>query len=252
MGTEHLDGLVAGDSRWGHIASGELVPVYETPFLIGERKEIVKKLNQMKPVEGKPFCYTVPGLFREAKYANLMLEPFYQIHDSCYMMYWLSMTEMQYADYLSKMKAEEEQKLALDRRTVDAVGTGEQQPEVDHQMKYEISSKGNFEGEAWRDARDGGFFEYTLSTEGCENLALMVRCWGNETADREFDILIDGKLLVSENLVGKWNRSEFVNVEYALPEAMLQGKKEVTVTFRSHPGKIAGGIFFIRLLAPDK
>ncbi len=67
----------------------------------------------------------------------------------------------------------------------------------------------------------------------------MVRSWGNETADREFDILIDGKLLVSGNLVGKWNRSEFVKVEYALPEAMLQGKKEVTVTFRSHPYKIA-------------
>lgn len=252
MGTEHLDGLVADDSRWGHIASGELVPVYETPFLIGEREDILEKLNQMKPVAGKPFSYTVPGLFREAKYADLILEPFWQIHDSRYMMYWLSMTETQYADYLSKMKAEEEQKLILDRRTVDAVGTGEQQPEVDHQIKYEKSSKGYFEGEAWRDAHDGGYFEYTLSTEGRENLALMVRYWGNETADREFDILIDGKLLVSENLVGKWNRSEFVNVEYALPEAMLQGKKEVTVTFRSHPDKIAGGIFFIRLLAPEK
>lgn len=252
MGTEHLDGLVADDGRWGHIASGELVPVYETPFLIGERKDIVEKLNQMKPVAGKPFSYTVPGLFRETKYADLILEPFYQIHDSRYMMYWLSMTETQYADYLSKMKVEEERKLALDRRTVDAVGTGEQQPEVDHQMKYENSSKGNFEGEAWRDARNGGYFEYTLSTEGREDLSLMVRYWGNETAGREFDILVDGKLLVSENLVGKWNRSEFVNVEYTLPEAMLQGKKEVTVTFRSHPDKVAGGIFFVRLLAPEK
>lgn len=109
MGTEHLDGLVADDSRWGHIASGELVPVYETPFLIGEREDILEKLNQMKPVAGKPFSYTVPGLFREAKYADLILEPFWQIHDSRYMMYWLSMTETQYADYLSKMKAEEEQ-----------------------------------------------------------------------------------------------------------------------------------------------
>lgn len=108
MGTEHLDGLVADDSRWGHIASGELVPVYETPFLIGEREDILEKLNQMKPVAGKPFSYTVPGLFREAKYADLILEPFWQIHDSRYMMYWLSMTETQYADYLSKMKAEEE------------------------------------------------------------------------------------------------------------------------------------------------
>lgn len=252
MGTENLDGLVAGDGRWGHIASGALVPVYDTPFLIGERKEILEKLNQMKPVEGKPFCYTVPDLFRDAKYSNLVLEPFYRIHDSRYMMYWLSMTENQYADYQAKMKAEEEKKIELDRRTIDAVGTGEQQPEVDHQMKSENSSKGNFEGEAWRDARNGGYFEYTLATEGREDLSLMVRYWGNETADREFDILVDGKLLVTENLVGKWKRSEFVNVEYPLPADMLKGKKEVKVTFRSHPGKVAGGVFFIRLLTPAR
>lgn len=252
MGTENLDGLVAGDGRWGHIASGALVPVYDTPFLIGERKEILEKLNRMKQVEGKPFCYTVPDLFRDAKYSNLVLEPFYRIHDSRYMMYWLSMTENQYADYQAKMKAEEEKKIELDRRTVDAVGTGEQQPEVDHQMKYENSSKGNFEGEAWRDARNGGYFEYTLATEGREDLSLMVRYWGNETANREFDILVDGKLLVTENLVGKWKRSEFVNVEYPLPADMLKGKKEVKVTFRSHPGKVAGGVFFIRLLTPAR
>lgn len=252
MGTENLDGLVAGDSRWGHIASGALVPVYDTPFLIGERKEILEKLNQMKPVEETPFCYTVPGLFRDTKYSNLVLEPFYRIHDSRYMMYWLSMTENQYADYQAKMKAEEERKIELDRRTVDAVGTGEQQPEVDHQMKFENSSKGNFEGEAWRDARNGGYFEYTLATEGREDLSLMVRYWGNETANREFDILVDGKPLVTENLVGKWKRSEFVNVEYPLPADMLKGKKEVKVTFRSHPDKVAGGVFFIRLLTPAR
>ena len=249
MGTENLDGLVADDSRWGHIASGALVPVYETPFIIGERKDIVEKLNHMIPVEGKPLCYTVPGLFRVPQgKQEVMLEPFYGIHDSRYAIYWLSMNEEGYARYQDAMKKEEEKRIALDRRTVDAVATGEQQPEIDHQMVSENSTKGNFEGEAWRDARDGGYFGYTLSTGGKKDLSLMIRYWGNETADREFDILVDGKVLASENLVGKWSRREFVNVEYSIPSAMLDGKQEINVMFRPKPGKIAGGIFFIRLL----
>lgn len=76
----------------------------------------------------------------------------------------------------------------------------------------------------------------------------MVRYWGNETSNRSFDILIDGELLVEENLVGKWNREELVNVEYPIPVNMLEGKSSITVTFRSKPGQIAGGVFYIRLL----
>lgn len=72
-------------------------------------------------------------------------------------------------------------------------------------------------------------------------MSLLITYWGNETADREFDILVDGKVIASENLVGKWNKQEFVDVEYALPDDALQGKKEITLTFQSKPGKIAGG-----------
>ena len=248
MGTENLDGLIADDGRWSHIASGALVPVYDTPLIIGERKDILAKLEGMKPVEGKPLHYTVPGLFRDPKYKDLELEPFYGIHDSRYSIYWLSMDEAGYDRYLKERKAEEEARIALDRRTVDAIAPGEQQPETDHLMKSENSTKGNFEGRAWRDAKDGGYFSYVLSTEGKSGLTLRVTYWGNETADREFDILIDGKILATENLVGKWKKQAFFDVDYLLPVDMLEGKKEVTLTFRPKPGKIAGGVFYIRLI----
>ena len=114
-------------------------------------------------------------------------------------------------------------------------------------MKSENSTKGNFEGRAWRDAKDGGYFSYVLSTEGKSGLTLRITYWGNETADREFDILINDQLLASENLVGKWKKQAFVDVEYPIPADMLKGKKEVTLTFRPKPGKIAGGVFYIRL-----
>ncbi|WP_300697801.1 glycoside hydrolase family 127 protein [uncultured Bacteroides sp.] len=247
MGTEHLDGLVADNSRWGHIAHGPLVSVFDTPIIIGSKQEIESRLEGMKPVEGKPLCYTVPGLFTD-KYRDLQLEPFFRIHDCRYMMYWLSMSQAAYADVQKAMHEAEQRKLLLDRRTVDAVATAEQQPEVDHQLKYEKSQTGYFEGEAWRDARDGGYFQYNLLTNGEKELSLMVRYWGNESANRSFDILIDGALLAEENLVGKWKKAELVNVEYPIPAGMLEGKQSVTVTFRSKPGNIAGGVFHVRLV----
>ena len=114
---------------------------------------------------------------------------------------------------------------------------------VDHLMKSENSFTGNFEGENWRDARDGGYFQYNLMTKGEKDLSLMVRYWGNESASRAFDILIDGELLVTENTVGKWNQSTQINVEYKIPVEWVKEKESVTVTFRSHPGNTAGGVF---------
>ena len=247
MGDYRLDGLVANDGRWAHIAHGPLVSLFDTPFLIGERDEIVEKLQGMQPVSGKPMHFTVPGLF-EKKYADLELEPFSQIHDSRYMMYWLSMSKAEYEAYQQRMRDAETQKLLLDARTVDAVATAEQQPEVDHQMQSKGSQKGYFQSEGWRDATNGGFFSYNMDTKGEENLALMVRYWGNESGNRTFDILIDGQLLTTENIVGKWKHESFVNAEYPIPAEWLKGKSVINVCFQSKPGTVAGGVFHVRLV----
>ena len=247
MGNHRLDGLVANDGRWAHIAHGPLVSLFDTPFLIGERQEIVQKLQNMQPVNGKPMHFTVPGLF-DGKFKDLELEPFSNIHDSRYMMYWLSMSKAEYADYQQKMREAEKQKLELDARTIDAVATAEQQPEVDHQMKAEGSKTGHFQSEGWRDATNGGYFAYNMDTKGEENLTLMVRYWGNENGNRTFDILIDGQVLTTENIVGKWKREAFVNAEYTIPAEWVKGKQVINVRFQSKPGTVAGGIFYVRLI----
>lgn len=245
-----LPGLVADDSRWGHIAHGPLVSVFDTPLLIGERKSILKKLNAMKPVEGREMSFTVPGLF-EDKYAGLVLEPFYGIHDSRYMMYWLSMTPKEYRKYQVNARRDEERRLALDRRTVDAVNTGEQQPEADHFMESRSSSSGNFNGEPWRDASNGGFFSYRMKTDGMSDLSLRVRYWGNESGQRRFNIFVDDDVLASEDTAGKWGRNEFVEQEYQIPGHMLEGKDFITVRFAGEKGQTAGGIFHVRLIRPE-
>jgi hypothetical protein len=160
------------------------------------------------------------------------------------------MTDSEYAKFRQEAEEKERVKMILDGRTVDAVATGEQQPEADHLMKTEKSNTGIHEGEAWRNARDGGFFSYNMATGGYKDLTLMVRYWGNDRGNRTFDILIDDQLLVTENISGKWNKNAFVDMEYKIPAEMVAAKKYVTVTFRSKSGNTAGGIFHVRILKP--
>lgn len=244
-----LTGLIADDSRWGHIAHGPLLSVFDTPLLIGSRSELLKKLNRMRPA-GEGMKFVVPGLF-DGKYSGLTLEPFYGTHDSRYMMYWLSMTPSRYARYKEEARRDEEMRLALDRRTVDAVNTGEQQPEADHFMESRSSTSGNFNGEPWRDASNGGYFSYKMRTDGRDDLTLRVRYWGNETGKRAFNILVDDKVLSSEDISGKWNKDGFVDAEYQIPSHYLTGKESVSVKFACDKGQTAGGVFFVRLMKPE-
>lgn len=241
MGTENLVGLVADNSRWGHIASGPMLPVNQAPIIVeDDRSKIADKLV---PIEGKPLAFTAPALHIVNSQNNLELEPFYKIHDSRYMMYWMALTNSQYQAFLDSTAAG-----SLEKRTIDSVATGEQQSEADHAMQTLNSYSGSHMGEFWRDARNGGYFSYSLKTNGETTLSLMVRYWGNEYGNRTFDILIDDVKLVTENLTGKWNVSEFRNVEYAIPDPMVEGNDQIRVKFQAPSNGYAGGAFYLRLL----
>jgi DUF1680 family protein len=248
-GNEHLSGLIADEDRWAHIANGPLMPLSDAPFIVGERAEVLQKLGRLQAVENKSLCFTAPDLFKMEKDKSLVFEPFFRIHDSRYMMYWLSMTEKEYLRRKDELEKSEHNKLLLDNRTVDAVAPGEQQPEVDHLMQSANSYTGFHQEEGWRDARSDGFFSYNLMTQGIEDLYLMVRYWGNESGNRTFDILLDDQLLFTENVTGQWNKSEFVNVEYPIPATMVAGKESITVKFQPKTNHVAGGVFYIRLLS---
>jgi uncharacterized protein len=84
-GTEDLAGLVADDSRWGHIASGKRLPLDKAPVLIAD--SIEKIAGMLAPVEGKPLTFSLAHV-EMLNPVNVVLEPFYQIHDTRYMMYW--------------------------------------------------------------------------------------------------------------------------------------------------------------------
>ncbi|MFW6290086.1 MAG: DUF6805 domain-containing protein, partial [Mariniphaga sp.] len=199
----------------------------------------------------KPLTYTASAL-NMINPQELVLEPFYQIHDSRYMMYWMVLSETGYEAYLDSVAETEKKMLELQKRTVDYVAAGEQQPEADHAMQAENSNRGNNINEFYREARDGGYFSYRLATGSEENLDLMVRYWGYEWGNRKFDIFIDDHKLIAEDNTGRWYQSDFQDVVYEIPASVLEGKDNVRVKFQSHKGTTAGGVYYVRLIKPKK
>ena len=243
-GVEDLSGLVANDSRWGHIASGKKLPINKAPIIIED--SIASLTDKLTPVAGKPLTYTASQI----KLVNpiaVIFEPFFKIHDARYMMYWMTLSNRQYKSYLDSVTVLENEKLELQKRTIDFVAPGEQQPEADHTVQKQNSNTGNNFDEFWRDARTGGFFSYKLSTNHETGLSLIVRYWGAEAGNRKFDIFIDDEKLINEDISGKWNQKKFQEVEYPVPDSMVKGKVSVNVKFQPEPGNIAGAVYYIRM-----
>ena len=116
-------------------------------------------------------------------------------------------------------------------------------------MEHSNSRAGSSHDGFWRDAGEGGHFSYKLATNGQTNLSLLVRYWGAEWGNRAFDIYIDEEKLIMENNTGRWNQSQFQDIEYAIPDAMLRGKTHIRVKFQALPQNTAGAVYYIRLLS---
>ena len=244
-GTESMASLIADDSRFGQYAGGPKQPIDKAPILINN--DIASIPSQLTPVPGKPLHFTLST--RTENKIEGELQPFFEIHDSRYMIYWLALTEGSYKQYIDNIAKQEQERQALEASTVDKVQPGEQQPETDHQMETDESYTGNTNNVFYRDARNGHYFSYLMQTDGLTNLKLRLKYWGvGEWKSHEFDIYIDDVLLRSVNNTGKYRISEFKAETYDIPATLLQDKKQVRVKFVAKPNKQIGEIYEVRLI----
>jgi len=163
-------------------------------------------------------------------------------------MYWMALSNKGYQKYIDSIAASEKEKLDLDKRTVDYITPGEQQPEVDHAMQSDKSRTGNNQDQMFREAFNGGYFSYSMATNNEIGLSLMVRYWGAEWGNRKFDIYIDDQKLVTEDNTGRWNQSKFFDISYAIPDSMLKGKEHIRIKFQALKDNTAGSIYYLRLV----
>ena len=245
-GTEDLHGLLADNSRFGQMASGKKLPVDQAPFLVANKIDDITK--DLEPIPGKPLHFNLKT--RMENKIEGELQPFFEIHDSRYMLYWLALGSKEYKAYIDNLAREEKERLALEARTTDKVQPGEQQPESDHFMEINgQSNKGVTNDIPFRDARNGGSFSYMMQTNGETNLSLRIRYWGqDEWRTCEYDLYVDDTLVTSVNNTKKWRSSQWKYETYPIPAEALNGKKQVRVKFVAKQGKQVGEIYEVRLV----
>lgn len=242
-GRDDLEGLVADDSRMGHVAHGPLRALDEAPMLQINDENWAEKVV---PVEGQPMTFKAPELIVPDSEKGLKLMPFYRVHDARYMVYWRTGTTQEIDSARAAIELSEKALMELEKQTIDEVATGEQQPESEHNFKGQGTEAGVHNDRHWRHTSD--WFSYDLKDPHREATRLRVTYFGGD-AGRSFDILINDEVLASVELKGDGG-AQFVEVDYPISASIIEKAEDgvLTVKFRAAEGSLAGGIYHVRLM----
>lgn len=219
------------------------LPDPTVPVFVGQKQSLLKHI---KPT-GKPLTFRTHHL---GKPYDVTLLPFYQVNYQRYSIYWTVLTESQWKTRKAELAAAEARRIALEKRTIDSVQPGEHQSEYDHKVQGENSAAVEALGRKLRHAYDGGWFSYQMKVDPNATNELVCTWWGDESGKRNFDILVNGTKIATQQLLH--NRpGKFWNATYPIPANLTRGKTHVVVKFQAHPGNFAGGLFGLRVLKAE-
>lgn len=243
-GKENQQGLLADDSRGGHIAHGPQIPLNEIPVIEGSASEV---LSHVQPVNGKNLSFSINGLYPSEKFGKgLQLVPFYTIQEERYILYW-PQADRDKIQTVQKQRAQEEAETRrLDLITADKIQLGEQQPESDHFFESKDSNTGYMEDRHFRDAK--GWFSYRMKNPG-KNAAYLYVLYFDNNAGRMMNAEINGKKIIAKKLEGKAGNSP----QYLLlpvPDSE-KNKESLTVKFYAEDQSMTSRIIEVRLLTQN-
>ncbi len=196
-----------------------------------------------KPLEGKTNTFITVNTGRPR---DVEMKPFYSIYNRRYSVYWDLFNEAGWEAREAEYKTELENKKRINDATIDFVQPGEMQPERNHNFKGEKTTPGGFKERPNRESRSG-WFSFDMKITPDTPVALVVEYWGGFPGAKTFDIMVDEKVIATENISGK-KEGQFINVQYDIPDEISRGKSKITVRFRAHPGNMAGPVFGVRTI----
>lgn len=234
-----LAGLRGDSSRWGHIALGPFYPLSKAPLILKEGGALG---DALQPVDSHALTFSISGRIVQPGFKNLLLMPFYKVHDTRYVLYWPVTSKDSIGQKERELEMLDERYVKYANRTVDVVTPGEQQPETDHSLSAEKSATGTFENRHWRSA--SAYFSYKMRmTPGVKSLYI---AYNGKEKDRDFDIYIDDVKIAHVKL-DQSGTDDLVGKEYSVPE-QLKANKSVTIKFLASPGSQTASIYDVRLL----
>ena len=260
-GSEQLRNIYGGEGRMDHSpgAMGSQKNLMSAPLILGTRSDV---LGRIKTLDSSKLKFTIdvsrPGI-DTYKWTTLTLQPFYQIHHDRYMCYWYQQTPENFAK--SDMAQSEAAIEALKNRTIDFVAPGEQQSEAGHEYNYSSDSgKGSHNGESYRDAKAGGYVQFSLFNKDAVSDSLAIMCrFTTDDRGRTATLTLDGTKLADITIPGRVRNSEngFYNVEFPIPaDLMKDSKGKIKTSFKvrlSATGTTPNpGLYYLRLVKKSK
>lgn len=215
------------------------LPAPPAPVFVTSPEQLLKKI---RPVSGQPLTFRTHDLGQPM---DVTLIPFYRMHRERYSVYWKLLSAGEWKAQAAALAATEARRIATESLAVDEVRPGEQQSETDHGFQGGSTQSGDFNGRKWRHASD--WFGYDLKVLPDQKMQMACTFWGGDAGGREFDILVDGKIVDTEKLDGH-RAGEFYDVVFPLPVELTHGRTKVTVKFVAHPDNLAGGVFGVRVM----
>lgn len=158
---------------------------------------------------------------------RLVFTPHYKQHSERYGIYW-KFAEAD-SDNLREHLEKSRQEQLIREATIDSVQVGNDQYELEHRVKGELTHAGTWEGLNGRRAEPNGWFSYELGViPGAKN-GLSVT-FNYVHRNRSMEIWVDGKRLATESFPNEWKRN-FYEKTYEIPVDWSADQKTVEVKF---------------------
>jgi hypothetical protein len=229
----------------GNLGPSEPDPMKGIPVFVTNKVQAGQIIRQDNP-GSLEFRTNEVGLSKEIPF-----QPFYSIRDDHYSVYWDVFTQKEWAEQQLAYKWRRKLEYEREQSTTDVVRLGEMQPERDHDLTGENTEAGEAHTHKYRIADDGGFFSFTMKVVPDYSHMLVATYWGMDNRGRQFDVLVDGERIASEDL-NKYKESRFYDISYRIPTSLTQGKTKVTVRFQPKAKDSAGPVYGVRVVKEAK
>ncbi|MVM33452.1 glycoside hydrolase family 127 protein [Spirosoma sp. HMF4905] len=175
------------------------------------------------------------------------LKPFYELQANYYTVYWDVFTPESWKKQQAVYEQKRREAADLERRTVDLLRVGEMQPERDHNFTGDKLETGEDHTRKFRVANGGSSMTFTMKTDPNAQNILIGTYWGMDNRGRLFEVLVDDKVIASEDL-NKYKESRFYDISYTIPAELTKGKESVTIKLQAKPNNSAGPVYGLRLV----
>lgn len=160
---------------------------------------------------------------------NLIFTPHYKQYTERYGIYW-EIVDRDSKGYLKRMEMEQERN-RFERSLIDKIPLGNDQYELVHGIKGELTDASDVFARRCRIIRSGGWVSYELKVQQGENLYLGTT-YSTRDTDKGVEIYINEELISKEIIKGNKEQTYSVK-EYKIDRQYYDGKDNVTVKFRT-------------------